>query len=220
MVSLLHPRSVIDVGCGVGFFLSTFLEQGVTDITGLDGDWVDRSMLLFPEENFVTADVGKPLEIDRQYDLVVSLEVAEHLPPEHTDRFVKSLTSMGPAVLFSAAIPYQGGANHLKEQWQSYWAELFAARDYVAVDCIRKRTWDDDRVVFWYSENTLLYAHRDLVSFSGALQKELDGTARSMLDLVHPDKYLPSARVFGSVWKHIPTSVKRLAYAVYRRFAS
>jgi hypothetical protein len=67
------------------------------------------------------------------------------------------LTRLGPVVLFSAAIPGQGGLGHLNEQWPRYWVDLFRAKSYVAIDCLRHRIWDDDGVDWWYAQNLLFY---------------------------------------------------------------
>lgn len=116
VLELIQPRSVIDVGCGVGAWLSVFKECGVRDIMGVDGDYIDKKMLQIPQERFLSFDLREPLRMDRQFDLVVSFEVAEHLPSECAERFVDSLVRLGPAILFSAAIPFQGGAHHMNEQ--------------------------------------------------------------------------------------------------------
>jgi hypothetical protein len=60
-------------------------------------------------------------------------------------------------VLFSAAIPHQGGTAHLNEQWQAYWAAFFAQHGYVAVDCIRPRIYGNAKVEWWYRQNILIY---------------------------------------------------------------
>ena len=64
-------------------------------------------------------DLAQPLQIDRRFDLALSLEVAEHLPPECGSEFVQTLTDLSSVILFSAAIPFQGGTDHLNEQWPS-----------------------------------------------------------------------------------------------------
>ena len=179
----VKPRSVVDVGCGVGAWLSVFEAAGVTDILGIDGSYVDREQLCIDPERFRPHDLTQPLETERTFDLVVSLEVAEHLPPSCAEPFVESLTRLGPAVLFSAAIPYQGGKHHVNEQWPEYWADLFAARGYEALDCIRPVIWDNPDVDWCYAQNVLLYSQRD-PSATGPI-----GRPRP-LSLVHPRKYL------------------------------
>jgi ribosomal protein L11 methylase PrmA len=42
---LIQPKSVVDVGCGLGTWLTAFNKEGVEDILGIDGEYVDRRML-------------------------------------------------------------------------------------------------------------------------------------------------------------------------------
>ena len=97
LLEFVRPRSVIDVGCGQGAWLSVFREHGVEDVWGVDGDYVERGRLAIPAERFLAHDLRQPLHLDRQFDLVVSLEVAEHLPAECAGEFVRSLAGLGPA---------------------------------------------------------------------------------------------------------------------------
>ena len=115
VLDLIRPGSVVDVGCGLGEWLATFQEHGVSDILGIDGDYVDRDMLYIPQQDFKTIDLNRPFTLNRTFDLAVCLEVAEHLEAEHANDFVESLTRLAPIILFSAAIPLQSGTNHVNE---------------------------------------------------------------------------------------------------------
>ena len=125
VLEFMRPRSVIDVGCGIGIWLSVFEEYGVSDILGVDGDYVNRELLEISAERFMECNLTEPLHINRQFDLVVPLEVAEHLPIESAGTFIDSLTRLGHAILFSAAVPFQGGTHHVNEQWPDYWVRHF-----------------------------------------------------------------------------------------------
>jgi SAM-dependent methyltransferase len=109
VLRLVRAGSVIDVGCGQGTWLAVFAEHGAADVTGVDGDSVDRDRLEIPADRFRGHDLARPLSVGRTFDLAVSLEVAEHLPAASADDFVASLAHLAPVVLFSAAAPYQGG---------------------------------------------------------------------------------------------------------------
>ena len=180
VLKITGARSVLDVGCGVGTWLAVCAEQGIDTYLGIDGFEIDPSaMLQIPRQNFRQADLREPLGLDRQYDLAMSLEVAEHLPPEIGPALVKQLTSAAPAVLFSAAIPGQTGPGHINERWPSYWADLFAKHDYFPVDEIRPAVWRRDDVVFWYRQNVILYLRRDRLP--------ADYAPPRLLDVVHPE---------------------------------
>lgn len=186
VMDLVHPRSVIDVGCGTGAWPSVFIAHGVPDVMGVDGDYVDRTQLRIPQDRFIAHDLEERLTLDRRFDLVTSLEVAEHLSPEAAEHFVDSLVSLGPVVLFSAAVPGQGGQHHVNERWPSYWADLFAERGYVAIDCLRDSIWDDEGVDWWYAQNLILYARSTHAHNDPRLADELRLYGGSPPSRVHP----------------------------------
>ncbi len=193
VLALVRPRSVVDVGCGTGAWLAVFQEYGVPEVLGIDGAHVPPELLEVPADRFLARDLARPLHLEQRFDLVLALEVAEHLPPSCAGTFVESLAGLGPLVLFSAAIPFQGGLHHVNEQWPTYWAGLFAAQGFVPVDCIRPRVWENARVQWWYAQNTLLYAHRDALASNPALRCAYEASAGRPLNLVHPRHYLGTA---------------------------
>ena len=193
-LELVRAKSVVDVGCGDGTWLAAFEQQGVTDAVGLDGDYVDRRLLQIPQDRFIPTDLFAPFRLARTFDLAVSLEVAEHLPPAAAESFVRSLTALAPVVLFSAAIPFQGGMHHVNEQWPDYWAALFQSHDYLPIDGIRSRIWRNDQVEWWYAQNTLLFAPAARIQQDAVLRREFERTHPEQLCLVHPRKYLATAQ--------------------------
>lgn len=162
--SLLTPSSLLDVGCGAGAWCMVWRESGVERIIGVDGEYVDRKHLLMPAENFHAHDLTKPFDLDSTFDLVTSLEVAEHIPEKNAEVFVDNLVKHGKLVLFSAAVPGQGGEFHVNEQPLEYWRQKFFARGYRCFDPLRSRIVSDVRVEPWYRYNTLLYVAGDMVS--------------------------------------------------------
>jgi SAM-dependent methyltransferase len=187
---MIRPRHVIDVGCGFGTWLSVFREHDIDDVFGVDGDYVDKSKLEIPEDRYLSFDLRKPLRMNRQFDMVLSLEVAEHLPEECAETFVDSLTRLGPAILFSAAVPFQGGTHHVNEQWPEYWVRYFQEKGYVAIDCLRRKIWQNDDVAWWYAQNILVFATRKHLEEQPLLKKEYEFTGTSQLSIVHPKRYL------------------------------
>ena len=194
VLELVQPSSVIDVGCGTGEWLSVFEEHGVEDVWGVDGGWVSKKRLEIAEERFVPFDLEQPFHMDRRFDLVVSLEVAEHLPQECANTFVESLTRLGPVVLFSAAIPHQDGANHINCQWPEYWAERFDEKDYVVIDCLRRKIWRNENVAKSYRQNILMFAAREHLEGLPSLSEEYTLHGTSQLSVVLPEKYLEKVK--------------------------
>jgi FkbM family methyltransferase len=189
VVDLLRPARVLDVGCGRGTWLNVFRANGVTTIVGVDGPHVSESDLEIPRSSFITHDLRSPVALDETFDLVVSLEVGEHLDEALARDYVTSLVTHAPAVLFSAAIPYQGGAGHVNEQWQSYWREMFDSNGFAPLDVIRPAVWNDSRVAFWYAQNTVLYVDREAHAalLRAHTPEAPDGPHETQpFDLVHP----------------------------------
>jgi SAM-dependent methyltransferase len=177
-------RSVLDVGCGVGTWLAEWKRLGAA-VTGYDGDYVDPGALQIDADEFVPVNLADPASVPRRRaDLTMSLEVAEHLDETHADAFVDLLTAGSDVVLFSAAIPQQGGTGHVNERWPSYWRAKFLARAFEEFDLVRSRLWSDDTVEWWYRQNLLIYAR-------GAAAEQLRAVpaVRPPLDVVHPDAW-------------------------------
>ncbi len=208
VLDFYQPQSVVDVGCGTGEFLSVFREKSIKNIFGIDGPWVNKERLRIPKDCFMHGDLEKPIPIDKKFDLAVSLEVAEHLSQNSAKIFVKTLTDFAPVILFSAAIPFQGGLYHINEQWPEYWVKLFAQKGYVPIDCIRKKIWNNKDVSSWYAQNILLFVKKDYLQKNDKLKKEFEQTEASALAIIHPKQYLLKTRRLNFILKLIPRPIK------------
>src|SRR5438445_4626736 len=98
VLKMVAPKSVVDVGCGRGAWLRVFREYGIERILGLDGPYIDPSLLEVPRELFVPVNLAEPFCVDEAFDLAVCLEVAEHLPAKAGRWLVRSLTAAAPLV--------------------------------------------------------------------------------------------------------------------------
>ena len=170
---ILRPRSVVDVGCGLGTFLFAFKESGAETVQGYDGNWVNRDLLLkyISLSEFHAVDLQADFATDNvKFDLVISLEVAEHLRPESADRFIKNLVSLGDVLLFSAATPATWfDSSHLNNQWPDYWKDKFASHGYFMHDVVRHIFLDHEDVCIWYRMNMFLVTKGKDTSLPGRL---------------------------------------------------
>jgi SAM-dependent methyltransferase len=179
--------SVVDFGCGTGAWLHQFKVAGIGRVLGLDGGAPDDGMLLLSRGEFRGVDLAGPIRLEERFDLAMSLEVAEHLPPSAAPTFVASIAAAADAVVFGAALPGQGGTWHVNERWPSYWAALFDAEGFEAFDLLRRHAWHDRRLAWWYSQNTLVFARRSRADLIAHLRRvEAEGPP-PQLDMVHPD---------------------------------
>jgi SAM-dependent methyltransferase len=210
VIDRLHPTSVVDVGCGRGTWLHVFAGAGVADTFGVDGPHIAAADLEIPADRFSPHQLDEPLDLGRRFDLATCLEVGEHLDEGAAPTLVASLVAHAPAVLFSAAIPKQEGAGHVNERWPSYWAELFRAHGYRAIDLIRPLVWNDERVAFFYAQNIVLYLDASRPDPLGATSVD------SPMDLVHPYLYLrkrqapkPAPLSLQRVLRELPGATRR-----------
>ena len=121
--------------------------------------------LLIQPEKYKEYDLtsGKPFPIEDKFDMVICTEVLEHIGEEHAANAVKLLASLSDNILFSAAIPNQGGLNHINEQWQTYWTDLFGKNDCFGYQKIMMdNLWDNEKVDVWYRQNLVLYSKNEL----------------------------------------------------------
>lgn len=201
ILEVVQPNSMIDVGCGVGAWARAFQDNGVAKVAGVDGDYVDRDKLRIAQDDFRAVDLKTCTDIG-QHDLVCCLEVAEHLPHDAADDFVGLLVRTAPVIIFSAAIPLQGGTYHINEQWQSYWIEKFEAAGYACVDCLRPRLWDDSRIGAIYRQNVFVFCKPELKDQFPVPENRLYD-----LNRIHPEFWQTVREEQGRMLKR-PTSIR------------
>jgi len=160
----LPIRSVVDVGCGRGAWLAEFMRLGISDAVGVDGSYVSLARLDIPLESYVPRDITQYFQLGRQFALALCLEVGEHVPNARSATLVGNIVAHAPIVLFSAAVPGQGGQDHINEMPLEFWRGLFKARGYLAFDPFRPQIAGARDVEPWYRNNVLLYVRSDAVA--------------------------------------------------------
>lgn len=185
ILKYIKPTSVIDVGCGVGTWLSIWEKFGVKEILGIDGNYVRTEELLIDVEKFIADDLEKGFQTNRQFDLACCLEVAEHIKPENAENFILSICNLSDVVLFSAAIPGQEGTLHYNEQYPEFWIKLFAKQDFKAFDCLREQVWNNDKISWWYRQNIMFFVRNKTKEKYPSITKD----QRPVLSLVHPELF-------------------------------
>ncbi len=207
----IRPTSVIDVGCGVGTWLSIWEKQGVNDVIGIDGSYAYSDDLLIEKDKFIIADLEKGFKVARQFDLVSCLEVAEHIKPENAESFIAAICCLGDIILFSAAVPGQEGTLHYNEQYPDYWINIFSKNNFTAYDCIRPKVWNNAKVSWWYRQNIMFFV-RDKAKKK---YPSLCNGRTEVLSIVHPELFNGKAAKVANYEK-----ILRNPYTATRYFAS
>lgn len=186
LIDLFAPRSVIDIGCGIGTWTRVFQDADLGKVVGVDFSVYEEDDCHIPRDSYVQADLREPYDHGERFDLALSLEVAEHLPDADADTFVETLTRHSDVVVFSAAVPGQDGQGHINNQWPSYWVEKFEKHGYMARDVLRPHFWDDEEVMVWYRQNMILFTKTD--AFDELIQTL--NKPEGVVSLIHPEMVL------------------------------
>jgi hypothetical protein len=192
-------------------------------VAGIDGPWVDTTDFAADRSALVTCDIREPFDIGRTFDLVLCIEVAEHLPARRADSFVADLCRLGPVVVFSAAVPGQGGYGHVNEQWPAYWFTPFESAGYALLDPLRDRMWDDPvGPAYLARTSSLPCAARRSTCFQAwppstpGARRAPSCTPEPFRDERSPPRKRPGNSGSGTPWRPWPPSRQRTMKAVRR----
>lgn len=209
LTSTLNVESVLDVGCGAGIWMRESLSQGIRKVRGVDGPWMRDAEFVVNPDLITLTDLRAGFDLGEDFDLVLCMEVAEHIEDKYSDHVLDCLCRHGDTVCFSAAIPGQGGVHHVNEKYQSYWADKFQSMGYDTYDIIRPKIWGIDSIDFYYAQNALVYS-----------KNEIDNKHQSMpLDIVHPSLFEKRKQVENMSQREIFKSIPKLIFqSVSSRF--
>lgn len=156
----LEPQSVIDVGCGTGALLKRLQNRGVR---GVGLEYSESALTHCRAQNLTVEKYdleNSQANTHKDYDVVISIEVAEHLPERVADRYVDLLTSAGRLIIFTAAHPGQGGHDHVNEQPKDYWIEKFTQRGFwydTDLTLRWQQEWSKTDMAYWYHHNLMIF---------------------------------------------------------------
>ena len=192
VLRLIHDKikigSVLDVGCGRGLWLAVAAELGATETVGIEGPWIKSETTYIALDHILTRDLEFGFDLSRSFDLVISIEVGEHLSAAAAETFVTCLVRHGDFILFSAAIPFQPGTSHVNCQFPDYWAGLFAKHGYRPVDFIRRAIWNDAGMHVSIRQNVLAFVSPEFL-LKNPWAREI-ASASGPLSIVHPELFV------------------------------
>jgi hypothetical protein len=206
--NITKPNSILDVGCGRGSWLTVAKELGAKTIYGIDGQWNDGKHI---DKHIVykSMDLNKNFVLESKFDLTICLEVAEHLEANSANNLISSLVNTSDIIIFSAAFKYQGGVNHINQNLHSYWANLFLKYNFLAFDIIRPEIWSNDKVSYWYRQNTFLYLKKDSSKFNDLSKAYNYVKNNKLMDSIHPEMFFRKIES-QSITYHVKEIIKKI----------
>ncbi len=164
VLDIVNIKSAVDFGCGLGTWLKVCKDNGISDVLGVDGGYIDREKLYIDKKYFKAHNLSEEISLERKYDLCIALEVIEHIAKEKEDIFIDNLVKASDIILFSAAILGQADKKigHINERWPEYWQEKFKNKGFVMLDPLRSKIFNNYKIDWWYRQNIFLVVKEEL----------------------------------------------------------
>ena len=159
-------ESSLDLGAGDGYYSRVLAEMGADPAIAVEVS--EDAMPVMPEKvKGMVHDLREPLDLDRTFDLVVCLEVAEHLPLPAADILCDTIAKhCSKWLIFTAAPPGQGGHGHCNLQPFKFWEDMLDSRGIMfrAGETVRtKVAWQNilGKSMPWLSKNISVFRRND-----------------------------------------------------------
>lgn len=189
IVNELSPKTVLDVGCAVGYLVEGLRDRGV-DAKGIDVSEYAISQVRDDIKPYCAIQ-SATTKIEGKYDLITCIEVMEHLAPADFTDAIKNMCEATDTIIFSSTPFDYNEESHYSVNPPSFWAEKFAYNGFyhdVSYDCsyiavqtmlfrrLPKTSVDlvreyEDKLFALWRENCML---RDNVNLSNARINDLD----------------------------------------------
>lgn len=128
VIEMYRPKSVLDLGCGVGKAVDSFYSKGI-DAMGIEGSKMLIKMASNPQL-IRKYNLEKELKLNKKFDLIWSHEFIEHIHPKYINNLLKTFSNHSDIIIMTAAKPGQGGEGHFNEQSSEYWINQFRKYGY------------------------------------------------------------------------------------------
>lgn len=118
----LGASNCVDFGCGHGKYVEYFNKNNILT-EGFDGNLFTPYLT---NNTCSVLDLSQPINLNKKYDCVLSLEVGEHIPQLYEAIFIDNIIKhTNGLVIISWAIPDQGGYGHVNCQSNEYIKKIF-----------------------------------------------------------------------------------------------
>ena len=165
IVKTLKLGSILDIGCGVGSYLEGAIEEGCTDVIGieLNYDYANGFFVDSVKDYIFKADATKDINLGRKFDCVMSFEVGEHILLKGTDYFIKNLVQYSNKyIILTAAPPGQKGTGHINLREKDFWINKIEVYGFKYDDDVTSRLKKDWEKIGakWYIIQNLMFFKR------------------------------------------------------------
>lgn len=164
LINKYNPKSLIDIGCGDGLFLSEFKKHNI-EIMGCDNSREGLKRCKLKRIPITKFNIVKDtLAVNKQFDLAICFEVAEHIPNFASEKLVSTLCNISKVIAFTAAPPGQGGDNHINEQPHTFWIKKFDYLNFYLdnndTNCLKDK-WRKAGVVNYMIDNLMMFKRKN-----------------------------------------------------------
>lgn len=129
----LHPRTVLDAGCAMGHLVAALRDLGVeaygVDISKYAISKVREDIRPFCKVGSLTEPL--PAGLPDRYDLVVTVEVLEHLYEDEGRQAIRNICKLTDEVLFTSTPDDFTEPTHVNVQQREYWCRVFFENGFV-----------------------------------------------------------------------------------------
>jgi 2-polyprenyl-3-methyl-5-hydroxy-6-metoxy-1,4-benzoquinol methylase len=158
IVSFFDFQNIFDIGCGCALYIEEFHRLG-KEVLGCDGS-LEAVKLASEDFTVFQYDVTKPLWLNRTFDLILCIEVAEHIHRKSSLQLIDNCTNSGNRVIFTAAPPGQGGVGHINERPREFWIKLFERNGFFyekKLSAEVRKMMKQHNVVEWITNNLMSF---------------------------------------------------------------
>lgn len=166
LIETTGAKSVVDIGCGIGYSLKYFLDKGLFG-TGIEG--LESVLQHSPIPNHILIhDYTKGAYIpEKNVDLAWSCEFVEHVEERFMENFMVTFDKCD-YVAMTHALPGQIGYHHVNCQPPEYWIKAFTDRgfDYMENETMMLRQSIADKSYgHWVKSTFMLFKKQKFETF-------------------------------------------------------
>lgn len=207
LIAQHHPKTVLDAGCAMGYLVEALRDRGVEaygiDISEYALSQVRQDIQPYCFHGSITEPL--PPAMPQRYDLLVTIEVLEHLPEEEGKKAIANLCRLSDTIVFTSSPNDFTEPTHINVQQREYWGKLFARQDFFN---------DLDAIPSYITAYAVCFRkHKDVISLVESYERNIRLQEAAQEAAVAQAKILPfQASLFWALGQEDYTPENRLVY--------